>query len=207
MNGVSRTDFFSTGDVASGPNAVCFIMKTTDDMGKKGEFLILPFFPESLSDTKAVNWDSMELPGGSHPLYQFVSGGERTFSFVAKLLRETKPISGYNNIDGPIDRRSPFNIDINKAVRFLRSCMYPRYEKSTVRSAPICKVKIGGTNFDKKSNGLINCFMTQCDVEVTKWWDDAKTTPRVAEVSLAFTEIINVFNSVEYTSSDNVTKG
>lgn len=41
------------------------------------------YFPESISDTKAINWSTKEIPGGSLPLYQYVNSGERILSFTA----------------------------------------------------------------------------------------------------------------------------
>lgn len=41
------------------------------------------YFPESISDTKAVNYQTKEVPGASLPLYQYTGSGERTISFTA----------------------------------------------------------------------------------------------------------------------------
>jgi hypothetical protein len=41
------------------------------------------YFPESLTDGKAVNWQPKEIPGGSLPIYQYINSGERTISFTA----------------------------------------------------------------------------------------------------------------------------
>ncbi|MBF0554541.1 MAG: hypothetical protein HQK96_08315 [Nitrospirae bacterium] len=188
-------------------NSLAFVMRVNDNSseGAGGKYLVFPFFPESLSDSKSVNWSNIELPGASHPIYQYVNSGERNITFTAKLLRETRP--GLTTL-----YTSPFNIDINDAATFLRSCLYPKSSNNnsggaTIISAPpICKIKIGGSNFDNKS-GLITCIMTQCDIEVTKWWDDDNATPKVAEVSLAFAEIINVFRNVRYVFSDDLVWG
>ena len=195
------TEGFQTVDVRS----LCIIMKSNDNTGDLWSYIVLPFFPESASDSKSVNWNNIELPGGSHPIYQFVSGGERTVSFTIKLIRETKPLAALKD-----DKRSPYNIDINKAVRFLRSCLYPQFSNadssgSTVVTAPpLCKIRVGGNDFGHDKGGMMTCIMTTCDVEVTKWWDDAQTTPRVAEVSVAFAEVINKFGTVKYVGSSDV---
>ena len=44
---------------------------------------IFQYYPASLQDTKAVTWATKEIPGGSLPLYQWVSSGERQISFTA----------------------------------------------------------------------------------------------------------------------------
>lgn len=200
--GSQRIDSLGTyfKDFLTKPDNVALIMKVLSSDGS-GEYFILPFFPESVSDSKSVNWNNIELPGASHPIYQYVNSGERTISFTAKLLREIKPVAGETIV------KSPYNVDINDVVRFLRSCLYPQKSntETIVKAPPICKIKLGGSVFDSGS-GLITCIMTQCDVEVSKWWDDNRATPKVAEVSLAFSEIINVFGDVRYVFSDEVSR-
>ena len=34
------------------------------------EYFVLQYYPESFTDTKAVNWQQKEIAGGSLPLYQ-----------------------------------------------------------------------------------------------------------------------------------------
>ena len=41
------------------------------------------YFPDTVSDTKQVNWTPREIPGGSLPIYQWVASGERLISFTA----------------------------------------------------------------------------------------------------------------------------
>jgi len=41
------------------------------------------YYPDSITDTKQVNYSTKEVPGGSLPLYQWVNSGERTISFTA----------------------------------------------------------------------------------------------------------------------------
>jgi hypothetical protein len=43
----------------------------------------LQYFPETLTDSKAVNYQVKDIPGGSLPLYQWVSSGAREISFTA----------------------------------------------------------------------------------------------------------------------------
>jgi len=40
------------------------------------------YFPASISDSKAVTYQSREVPGGSLPVYQWTSSGERSISFT-----------------------------------------------------------------------------------------------------------------------------
>jgi hypothetical protein len=40
------------------------------------------YFPDTIADTKAVNYQTKEVPGGSLPLYQYINSGERALSFT-----------------------------------------------------------------------------------------------------------------------------
>lgn len=78
------------------------------DAVKSERYKILQYFPETITDNKAVNWVPKEIPGGSLPLYQWVSSGERQISFTAKfscdvdygadLLKITRPTDQIPNI-------------------------------------------------------------------------------------------------------------
>lgn len=39
------------------------------------------FNPNNVNDTKGTSWPTVEIPGASHPVYQFGAGGERLISF------------------------------------------------------------------------------------------------------------------------------
>lgn len=41
--------------------------------------------PESLTETKSANWVKQYIPGQSDPLLQWISGTERTITFIAKI--------------------------------------------------------------------------------------------------------------------------
>lgn len=47
------------------------------------QWLRFQYFPDSIADTKAVNYQPKEVPGGSLPIYQWTNSGERTISFTA----------------------------------------------------------------------------------------------------------------------------
>src|SRR3972149_5875366 len=55
--------------------------------GNPNEFLVAPlrfqYFSESITDSKAINWNAREIPGASLPIYQWISSGERSVSFTA----------------------------------------------------------------------------------------------------------------------------
>lgn len=115
---------------------------------KNGQAVTLAFqyFPDTISDTKAVNYQQKEIPGGSLPLYQWINGGERLISFTAyfssdvDLLSASSPtgkIASALGQGGNITDRirsageAKHNIDIRSAVAWLRRYMLPSYSNET----------------------------------------------------------------------------
>jgi hypothetical protein len=114
------------------------------------------YFPESIQDSKATNYQTKVIPGLSHPLYQWTSSGARTIAFQAVYTRdrgltaserkavkitrqETKTfassakaaISSLGSMvsaaTGIATNVDPRNVDIPSAVAFLRSFLDPEY--------------------------------------------------------------------------------
>lgn len=54
-----------------------------DDLPVPSTPLRFQYFPDSIADTKAVNYQPKEVPGGTLPIYQWTNSGERTISFTA----------------------------------------------------------------------------------------------------------------------------
>lgn len=184
--------------------------------------LILQFFPESIQDSYQTNWNNKQVPGGSHPLYFWESGGPRTISFTIILARESlKSISqanaaaavtnGFSSLGGDASDSMPaekyikkidnYNIDINEAVRWLRSQMRPRYiDNNGVRMVkPPNKLKLV---FEKGASSIgdglligptgneriIDCILNSCEVTYTKLHMDG--TPRYVTVDVSFDEVV-----------------
>lgn len=110
------------------------------------------YFPSSLSDSQATNYQTKVIPGLSHPLYQWTSGGARGIAFEAIFTRDrTYSDSEQDAIDkGTTERGSASadavssqsvgsfflgiannsdsrNVDIPSAVAWLRSFLLPEY--------------------------------------------------------------------------------
>lgn len=109
-----------------------------------GSPLAFQYFPETLSDTKRVNWASKEIPGGSLPIKQYVSSGDRTISFtafftcdvdlIAPRRTDTENTSSSQITDAQhrlslltaIGQQNR-NVDLRAAVVWLRRHMLPVY--------------------------------------------------------------------------------
>lgn len=126
-----------------------------DDQGRDRNDLARAFqyFPESISDSKGVNYATKNIPGGSHPLYQFINGTDRTISFTAIFTSDEDPASpdllsalqgglelNVQDVTKMLQPRLPnqqttqtgitkHNAPVESAVVWLRSLMYPRYSE------------------------------------------------------------------------------
>lgn len=103
------------------------------------------------------------IPGGSLPLYQWVSSGERGISFTATFTSDTDLVADpqlatslHESTSGLRER----NVDIRSAVAWLRSFMHPRYVNgstgggggnSVQGTAPTSNVGVGSGS---QSSGL-----------------------------------------------------
>lgn len=56
-----------------------------------GNAISFQYWPESIQDSRGSEWSPRNIPGGSHPLYQWTHGGERRISFTAMFSTDTAP--------------------------------------------------------------------------------------------------------------------
>jgi hypothetical protein len=164
------------------------------------QVFLFQFWPESLSDSKTVEYSTKAVPGGSHPLYQWVRGGERILSFTAVFSRDLNPTQQFTtlntrgqNVTPPV-AKDKYNVDINAAVWALRRFLYPSYGGSDLKAFPpeviqlqLDNTAIGGYDTEGPVD-IMNCFMTRCDVQVQSWFPDG--VPRFATVDLEFHETV-----------------
>lgn len=174
----------------------------------------LQYFPESLSDSKAISWQSKEVPGGSLPMYQWTGSGERTLSFTVQFSSDIDYLaSGALNTQQRLRSagQEQYNVDIRSAIAWLRSFMLPTYSNSPARTVPPPKVLLyipnsgigvagGINNLTATQPDAIVCVMTQCEVT----WDHffPSGAPRMASVSLGFAQVPQYKGVVSFPSAN-----
>lgn len=116
------------------------------------------FFPETISDHKSSEWLAKSIVGASHPIYQWMTSGARSFSFEVVFARDSSPPqyqpssilsdleslgSTTSNISkNPLQtalsylQKTDEEVDISAACAWLRSKTYPTYSKQGVAYAP-----------------------------------------------------------------------
>lgn len=76
-----------------------------------GEVKSFLYNPEGFSDSRAVNFNEINTPGGSYPKYQYVNSGSRTFSLDLYLANTSKgSVSDFLNfLEGFLPKGSKFS--------------------------------------------------------------------------------------------------
>lgn len=166
------------------------------------------YYPDSITDTKAVNWSTKDIPGSSLPIYQWISSGAREIAFTAVLtcdndLLDTEAIE--NNLWARLDDmgEGQKNIDIRTAIILLRKFMLPAYSKEPgAVGVPLAyaprKIRllmpgtgIGLSGGESEVISFVNpdelsAIMLQCDVTYVSQFPSG--LPRIAEVQLSFAQ-------------------
>jgi hypothetical protein len=196
-----------------------------DDTPDSEKNLRFQYFPDTISDTKGINWVPKEIPGGSLPLYQWVSSGARTISFTAVFTTDVDfSNKGQGSANASIallgrlsgSGNSHRNIDIRGAVYWLRRFMLPRYGNDTAVGVPLTKAphklqlhmpgtgigRAGGGGGGSCSRDWMTCIMTGCDVNWEAFFPSG--FPRLATVSLSFTQVAQFRGQVAFPSASKL---
>lgn len=98
----------------------CYVINNSTN--KKMNF---QFNPESMPYSRGANYTSIESPGMSYPLTQYVGGSAREFSF--EVFYYDRPYSG----------------KINKARKFLEALLPPEKNKKSFKKPPTFTLAYG----------------------------------------------------------------
>jgi hypothetical protein len=169
------------------------------------------YWPESVQDTRSSEWSPKNIPGGSHPIYQWTHGGERRISFTAVFMTDTEPDeSVFEMIDSGewgVQTESPYtsgdfgllsgielgkrDIDLRAVVSWLRWFTYPHYGVGNDIRAyepAKCLLVLPRTKLGYNGTDYVLSVMTQCDVTYEAWFVNG--FPRIMEVALEFAEVV-----------------
>jgi hypothetical protein len=194
-----------------------------NDSERVGSILRFQYFPESISDQKAVNWAPKDIPGGSLPLYQWVSSGERSISFSAVFTTDVDFSTEANGQQLSASIRSLLkgsgeegrNQDIRTAVMWLRRFMMPRYGSEQQTGTPLTraprKLRLimpgtgigwagGAGNGNHTQRDSIVAIMTACEVEWVQYFPSG--FPRIATVQLSFAQMAQYQQAVQFPAPD-----
>lgn len=180
----------------------------------RNTYLGLQYWPESISDSRGSEWSPRNIPGGSHPIYQWTHGGERRISFTAVFSTDTAPPDETSGRDDPYAdisrlagiRKGTRDMDIRAAVNWLRYFTYPRYGTGADLRAyepPKCILVMPNMGMGHDGSDYIVAVMSQCDVTYEACFPNG--VPRLCEVSLEFSETVQYGNRVRFHDRANMT--
>jgi hypothetical protein len=166
--------------------------------GNDGAF-VFQYWPETIEDNYNPNYAERQIPGGSHPLYQWTGGSGRDITFTAVFTAEVDAGITRGAIGKPnpaITALTPsarYTVDVRGALNRLRSFMLPDYNGTgfninTLASPPkkfylvLQGTRLGG------SKDYILCILRSAPITYQACFPNG--TPRIAEVSLTCTEIV-----------------
>ncbi len=174
----------------------------TDEPVLDEEFA-LQYVPESVHDNKATEWVSKIIRGLSHPLHDFVAGGDRKISFQVVLTRDIQDPPDTSSAEAAEQRKQDgvdaHNVDVVAGSHLLRSFLYPVYPSRAVALPPRRMLLVmpkyelnyggqfGGSASDNGSDAL-PCFMSQADKIYEESFPDG--TPRILVMQCEFIETI-----------------
>lgn len=105
---------------------------------ESGDTLEVMYNPPELSSSKSANYSEIEIPGLSLPLYQFVSGGAKTFDFTLE----------FNQL---ADR----NRDLKEDIEWLEELQEPVPGDTPIEKAPPIVILNWGKLFNTPPRGII----------------------------------------------------
>ncbi len=196
------------------------------DEPKSDTMQAFQYWPETITDSRSVDYRQQNPVGSSHPLYQWLHGSPRSIRFDAIFVNEDNdtPQDALTNIGATVSSivRNPLagtigllgkkkqggSVDVAGAVAWLRAKTYPSYTKTKAIPPPkllLWAENSGLTSFvGPHELDVIPCVMTECTVTYEGFFRNG--TPRVATVSLAFDEIIQLGSQWKYVDGKNVSR-
>ncbi len=164
-------------------------------------WLGLQYWPETLTDSRGAEWNPRNIPGGSHPIYQWTHGGERRVSFTTMFTTDTRVEDEQAGAEDPYAdaaanplagiQKGTRDMDIRAAVNWLRYFTYPFYGRGSdlrVFEPPKVILVLPNTGMGHDGSNYIVAVMTTCDVTYEAWFPNG--VPRIIEVQLEFAEVV-----------------
>lgn len=154
---------------------------------------VFQYWPESLSDSHPVNITAKEIPGGSHPLYQWTGSGERAISFDAVFTSEVDDAQRASHGNIPSAR---FTVDIKAAIAKIESWKLGSYRlggsNGRVIPPPTLILVVPGSNLGR-SRDEVPVVLKDVSWSYESWFPDG--TPRVVQASFQFGETVQTASS------------
>lgn len=145
-----------------------------------GEFIIIPTYPEQVSDTSAVTFSQSTPLVRSAPIYSYSSSGPRSVGFAFKLHREMMKQINYKKSNAKVTITDDY-VDI--LIKYLQSAAYPKYgDAEKLVDPPLVTVRLGDDIYIK---GIVSgSVQTTYDLPIIT---DENGKDKYAVVTIMFT--------------------
>lgn len=121
-------------------------------LGSSGEFVVIPTWPETISDAMKSTFQETNALGRSAPVFAFSSSGPRTVRLTINLHREMMQLVNQNVSNLKIDKLGDDYVDT--LIKKLQSISVPKYTMaSKTVEPPMVAVRFGNEIFIK---GIVN---------------------------------------------------
>jgi len=195
--------------------------------GEAGNAIAFQYWPETIQDSRASEWSPKKIAGGSHPIYQWSSGGERRLSFTAMFSTDTAPeesvlgpdqgvlsldfggTSRSAGMDDPyeIQSNNPLSgiekgsrdLDLRAVVSWLRWYTYPYYtDGNDWKAYEPPKSLLVMPNMGLGYAGYDHVTTVMTQCDVTYEACFESGFPRLIEVALEFAEVVQQGSRVQF---------
>jgi hypothetical protein len=127
------------------------------------ERLEFQYNPSAISDEKSTAYAVVQIPGMSHPRYQYVSGEARKIALKIELFK------------GPVKQKA----------EWLQSLLYPELAGTMLKDAPHPVILVFGDLYP----GIL-CVVRSVNVKYFGLFDTENLLPQRAEIDIALEEIV-----------------
>lgn len=133
-----------------------------------GESLQVMYNPPELSTSKSANYSEINIPGLSLPIYQFISGGARTFDFTLVF-----------------NQLADSNRDLKEDIEWLEELEEPVPGDSPIEKAPPIVILSWGELFNTPPRGII----TNVNTKYLSMFPDL--SPKEVSISMTLKKILD----------------
>lgn len=174
---------------------------------KSSDLFVFQFWPATVTIDYSPNYAEKQIPGASHPLYQWISGGGRSITFQAQFVAEIDEVvqgalaitagalpAPAANAAIPSGR---YTVDVGAALARLHSYMMPSYGGSGANAGlavapPRMRLYFPGMDLGGGSPNRgyadVLTILRSAPITVQKCHPDGSVM--LAEVSLQFSEVV-----------------
>lgn len=145
-------------------------------------FIVIPTFPDALSDTLQVNFAQSTPLARTAPIYSYQNSGPRTMQFSFKLQRELMQAVNKRTSNVKVDIGNDY---VDTLIKEVQAIALPKYTEATkMVNPPIIAVRIGDDVFIK---GIVQGAVTvSYATPIIPAFDD-RSKSRYSVVDVGFT--------------------